>query len=70
MYFSSAIIVAALTSSIYAIPVDTVGADKCPITCLGDGACKACHYQQCVSISILLDLTTTHLHDRFLFFAL
>lgn len=52
MHFSSAITVAAVTLLISAIPVDAVGAEKCPIMCVGNGACKACRSKECVSISI------------------
>jgi len=74
MRFSSAIVlavVAALTSSISAMPADLAGAttattaDKCPRFCFGSSACKACMYGKCVSIRNFSGLVNmTHMHGR------
>jgi hypothetical protein len=52
MHFTSAIIVVALISLIFATAVDAAGADECLIMCVGNGPCKACPQKECVSISI------------------
>jgi hypothetical protein len=74
MRFSSAIVlavVAALTSSISAMPADLAGAttattaDKCPRFCFGSSACKACMYEKCVSIRNFSGLVNmTHMRGR------
>ncbi|KAG2356758.1 hypothetical protein BDR07DRAFT_1422332 [Suillus spraguei] len=78
MRFSSAIIftvVAALASSISAMPADTAdaAADKCPLMCLSDKHCSSmnCDFQECVSISSFPELynNITHLHGRSIFSA-
>ncbi|KAG1789947.1 uncharacterized protein HD556DRAFT_1394556, partial [Suillus plorans] len=65
MRFSSAIVLAVMTtlaSSISAMPLtsDTDSADHCAKACFWDSQCNSnqCTFNDCVSISIFLDLIT------------
>ncbi|KAG1857823.1 hypothetical protein F4604DRAFT_1192623 [Suillus subluteus] len=50
-------VIAALASSIFAIPADMTGATYCPTTCYTDADCKNCYDMPCDPIWSICGLT-------------
>ncbi|KAG1830273.1 hypothetical protein DFJ58DRAFT_824911 [Suillus subalutaceus] len=60
-------VIAALASSIFAMPADVTGTAKCPTVCYSDADCKDCYSLPCMSTVFFLgsnldDMLVIHLH--------